>query len=487
MAYEAIIGMEVHAQVITASKMFCGCSADYAATPPNTHVCPICLAMPGVLPVINSAAVEATVLTGMALHCHIPGFTKFDRKNYPYPDLPKGYQISQYDYPFCVNGWLEIPTGQDGETRRIGIRRVHLEEDTAKLIHANGASLVDYNRAGVPLMEIVTEADMRSADDAWHYLTRLRTILRYLGVNSGNMEEGAMRCEANVSVRLVGADEFGTKVEIKNLNSFRSVRLAIAYEIERQSRVLDEGGRVHQVTMGWDEERLRTVFQRSKEGSADYRYFPEPDLPPIEFSPEAVDIIRRRLPELPEAKRARFMAEYGLRAEDTALLVEDRRIAEYYERAVQAAQQQRTAVIGPQIVANWMLGEIFRLLRESGGSIDDIAVTPEALVELVAMVRGGAINATVAKEVLEEMVSTGASAPAIVERRGLTQISDEDALARVVREVLETNPGPVQQYLEGKESVFGFLMGQAMRATKGQANVQVVRELLQAELNRLRG
>jgi aspartyl-tRNA(Asn)/glutamyl-tRNA(Gln) amidotransferase subunit B len=487
MAYEAIIGMEVHAQVITASKMFCGCSADYAATPPNTHVCPICLAMPGVLPVINSAAVEATVLTGMALNCHIPGFTKFDRKNYPYPDLPKGYQISQYDYPFCVNGWLEIPTGQDGETRRIGIRRVHLEEDTAKLIHANGASLVDYNRAGVPLMEIVTEADMRSADDAWHYLTRLRTILRYLGVNSGNMEEGAMRCEANVSVRLVGADEFGTKVEIKNLNSFRSVRLAIAYEIERQSRVLDEGGRVHQVTMGWDEERLRTVFQRSKEGSADYRYFPEPDLPPIEFSPEAVDIIRRRLPELPEAKRARFMAEYGLRAEDTALLVEDRRIAEYYERAVQAAQQQRTAVIGPQIVANWMLGEIFRLLRESGGSIDDIAVTPEALVELVAMVRGGAINATVAKEVLEEMVSTGASAPAIVERRGLTQISDEDALARVVREVLETNPGPVQQYLEGKESVFGFLMGQAMRATKGQANVQVVRELLQAELNRLRG
>lgn len=486
MEYEVVIGLEVHAHLLTASKIFCGCATAFGA-PPNTQVCEVCLGMPGSLPVLNRKAVEYALKMALATGCRVNPESVFARKNYFYPDLPKGYQISQYDYPFCVNGWLEIPTGQDGETRRIGIRRVHLEEDTAKLIHANGASLVDYNRAGVPLMEIVTEADMRSADDAWHYLTRLRTILRYLGVNSGNMEEGAMRCEANVSVRLVGADEFGTKVEIKNLNSFRSVRLAIAYEIERQSRVLDEGGRVHQVTMGWDEERLRTVFQRSKEGSADYRYFPEPDLPPIEFSPEAVDIIRRRLPELPEAKRARFMAEYGLRAEDTALLVEDRRIAEYYERAVQAAQQQRTAVIGPQIVANWMLGEIFRLLRESGGSIDDIAVTPEALVELVAMVRGGAINATVAKEVLEEMVSTGASAPAIVERRGLTQISDEDALARVVREVLETNPGPVQQYLEGKESVFGFLMGQAMRATKGQANVQVVRELLQAELNRLRG
>ncbi|HHX66228.1 MAG TPA: Asp-tRNA(Asn)/Glu-tRNA(Gln) amidotransferase subunit GatB [Chloroflexi bacterium] len=485
MAYEAIIGMEVHAQIITQSKMFCGCSADYAAAPPNTHVCPICLAMPGVLPVINHAAVEATILTGMALNCRIPEFTKFDRKNYPYPDLPKGYQISQFDYPLCVDGWMDVPTAEGG-TRRIGIRRVHLEEDTAKLIHADGASLVDYNRSGVPLMEIVTEADMRSAEDAWHYLTRLRTILRYLGVSSGNMEEGAMRCEANVSVRPVGSEEFGTKVEIKNLNSFRSVRLAIAYEIERQSRLLDEGGRVYQVTMGWDEERLRTVFQRSKEGSADYRYFPEPDLPPLEFTPEDVDAIRARLPELPDAKRQRFMSEFGLRAEDAALLTEDRLVADYYEDAVRAAARG-DAGVEPQMVANWMLGEVFRLLREAGGDISAVKMTPDALAELLGLVQKGVINATVGKEVLEEMFSTGESASAIVDRRGLKQISDEDALAQVVRDVLEANPKPVQQYLDGKEAVFGFLVGQAMRATRGQANVQVVRELLQTELDRLRG
>jgi aspartyl-tRNA(Asn)/glutamyl-tRNA(Gln) amidotransferase subunit B len=319
MPYEAIIGMEVHAQVITASKMFCGCSADYASAPPNTHVCPVCLGMPGVLPVINRRAVEATILTGLALNCRIPEFSKFDRKNYPYPDLPKGYQISQYDYPLCVEGWLEIET--EGGPKRIRIRRVHLEEDTAKLIHQGDYSLIDYNRAGVPLMEIVTESDLRSAEEAWQYLLKLHTILRYLGVSTGNMEEGAMRCEVNISLRPVGATELGTKVEIKNLNSFRSVRQSIAYEIARQSAILDQGGRVQQVTVGWDEDHQRTVFQRSKEFAEDYRYFPEPDLPPLEFSREWVEGMRARLPELPDAKRRRFIAEYGIKGDDAALLV----------------------------------------------------------------------------------------------------------------------------------------------------------------------
>jgi len=488
MRYEAVIGMEVHAQVITRSKMFCPCSADYASAPPNTHVCPVCLALPGVLPVINQAAVEATVLTGLALGCRIPEYNKFDRKNYPYPDLPKGYQISQYDMPLCVDGALEI------EGRRIRIRRVHLEEDTAKLFHDDGRSLIDYNRAGVPLMEIVTEADMRSADEAWAYLLALRAILRYLGVNSGNMEEGALRCEANVSVRPVGASEFGTKVEVKNLNSFRSVRQAIAYEIERQSRLLDEGQRVHQVTMGWDEARQRTVFQRSKEGAEDYRYFPEPDLPPLQLREEWVEDLRARLPELPAAKRERFVTQYGLRPEDAAVLVEDRAVAEYFEATVASASsvgadprvRPGAARVDAQTVANWITGEVFRLLREENAGIDALRVSPEALAALLRLVAEGAINATVAKEVLAEMHATGEPAEAIVARRGLTQISDEDALRAVAREALEGNPKPVQQYLEGKEQVLGFLVGQVMRATRGQANPQVANRLLREELDRLR-
>ncbi len=479
MRYEAIIGMEVHAQVITQSKMFCACSADYASAPPNTHVCPVCLALPGVLPTINRAAVEATVLTGLALNCRIPEKTKFDRKNYPYPDLPKGYQISQYDMPLCVDGALEIEV--DGRTRRIGIRRVHLEEDTAKLFHDGGSSLIDFNRSGVPLIEIVTEADIRSAEEAWAYLLELRAILRYLGVNSGNMEEGAMRCEANVSVRPVGAEALGTKVEVKNLNSFRSVRQAIAYEVERQSRILDEGGRVQQVTMGWDEDRQRTVFQRSKEEAEDYRYFPEPDLPPLRLDEAWIAAIRQRLPELPGAKRERFVAQYGLRAEDAAVLAEDRAVAEYYEAAVAAS-----ADVGPQVVANWITGEVFRLLREENTTIDALRVSPEGLAALLNMVTKGTINATVAKEVLAEMHSTGDAAEAIVTRRGLTQISDEDELLAIVRQAVEANPKPVQQYLDGKPQVLGFLIGQVMRATRGQANPQVAARLLRDELDRIK-
>ncbi len=481
MAYEAIIGMEVHAQLLTASKMYCGCSADYTAADPNTHICPVCLGMPGVLPVINQRAVEATVLTGLALNCRIPPFSKFDRKNYPYPDLPKGYQISQYDYPLCVGGWLDVPA--DGGTRRIRLRRVHLEEDTAKLMHTGDGSLIDFNRAGVPLMEIVTESDIRSADEAWQYLTRLRTILRYLGVCTGNMEEGAMRCEVNISLRPVGVEQLGTKVEIKNLNSFRSVRLSIAYEIERQTAVLECGGQVQQVTMGWDEERGRTAFQRSKEGAEDYRYFPEPDLPPLEYGAGWVAEMRSRLPELSEAKGERFVAQYGLRREDAAILVEERAVADYYEAAVRAAQ----GIVEPRIVANWIVGELFRLLRDSGTEIGRARIGPEALAALLGLVAQSTINTTVAKDVLAEMFATGASAEQIVSRRGLTQISDAARLSEIVREAIEKNPKPVQQYLDGKETVLGFLIGQVMRATRGQANVKIVESLLREELARRKG
>jgi len=481
MDYEAIIGMEVHAQLITVSKMFCGCCADYAVAAPNTHVCPVCLGMPGVLPVINQAAVEATILTGLALNCDIPEFSKFDRKNYPYPDLPKGYQISQYDLPLCVKGWLEIET--DGQPRRIRVTRVHLEEDTGKLVHQGDSSLIDFNRAGVPLMEIVSEADMRSAEEAWQYLVRLRTILRYLGVSTGNMEEGAMRCEVNISLRPAGTQVFGTKVEIKNLNSFRAARQAIAFEIERQSRILDEGGRVRQVTMGWDEAHNRTVFQRSKEGSADYRYFPEPDLPPLQFTQAWIEEMRGRLPELPDAKRVRFIADYGLKADVADLLTEDRAVADYFEDAVRAGK----GTVEPPTIANWIVGEVFRLLRAHQTEIAQTKMTPRQLVELLALVGEGTINATVAKEVLGEMWASGESARTIVERKGLTQLSDEGELSRIIEGVLEANPKAVRQFREGKAAVMGFLIGQVMRATRGKANVQVAKRLLQEQLAERKG
>jgi len=473
--YTATIGMEVHAEILTRTKMFCACPNDLVSAPPNTHTCPVCLGMPGVLPVINRVAVEATVLTGMALNCTIPTFSKFDRKNYHYPDLPKGYQISQYDLPLCTNGYLDVMV--EGTPRRFGIRRVHLEEDTARLVHQNGVSLVDFNRSGVPLMEIVTEADMHTAEDAYAYLVKLRQILRYLGVSTGNMEEGAMRCEANISVRPAGAEELGTKVEIKNLNSFRSVRMAIAYEYDRQVNLLEQGGQVRQVTMGWDETNHRTVFQRSKEGAEDYRYFPEPDLPPIEIDDNWRNAILGRMPELPDAKRERLVAEYGIRAADAELLTQDQQVADYFECTCRT-----TATVAPQTVANWVLVELFRLLSETGTEITNCQVSPEALGELLVLLENATINGTTAKEVLSEMFSTGRNAEKIVNSRGLAQINDEDALKTIVLAVLEQNPRPVQQYLEGKSQVLGFLVGQVMRQTRGQANVAVATEMLKTEL-----
>ena len=476
--YHAVIGMEVHAQLQTASKMFCSCSADYWEAAPNSHVCPVCLAMPGVLPVINEAAVEQTVRTGLALNCQIAPFSVFARKNYSYPDLPKGYQISQYELPLCTDGWLVID-GDDGQPRRIGIRRAHLEEDTGKTIHVDGVSLVDLNRAGVPLLEIVTEADLRSADEAYRYLVKLRTILRYLGVNSGDMEKGAMRCEVNLSLRTLEQavrGEYGVKVEVKNLNSFKAVRDSIAYEVARQTAVLENGGAVQQVTMGWDEDRRRTVLQRSKESSEDYRYFPEPDLPPLELSSEWIEAVRASLPELPDARIARFTSQYGLSALDAEVLTAERRVAEWFEEAVQAYGGQ------PREVANWVTGELFALLNAQEGDITALELRPGDLAALLNLVDAGVINRNTGKRVLAEMISTGQPPQTIVDAQGLAQVSDEAGLAAVVDALLTANPDAVAKYRDGKTTLLGWFMGQVMKETRGKANPDVVRGLLAERL-----
>ena len=479
--YIATIGMEAHAQLLTNSKMFCGCDADVFGDQPNTHTCPVCLGMPGVLPVINRRAVEQTIMVGLALHCQIADTAVFSRKNYFYPDLPKAYQISMYDFPLCQHGWVEIadPEGPERGPRRIRIRRVHLEEETAKSFHAGEHSLVDFNRAGLPLIEIVTEPDIQTPEEARRYLTELQTILRYLGVSSGDMEKGAMRCEPNVSVRQAGTQELGTKVEVKNLNSFRSVKLALEYEIARQARVLAAGDRVRQVTMGWDERQSRTVEQRSKETSEDYRYFPEPDLPPLHISQAWVNEIRAELPELPRVKRDRFVAQYGLTPVDAVVLAADRDVADYFEAAAIAGQK---AGIAPQTTANWMTVELFRLLKVEGVEIGQVPIRPAALAGLMALVEKGTITASSGKVVFKEMFVTGRSASKIIEEKGLSQISDQEALARIVEEIIAANPEQVALYQGGKETLLQWFVGQVMRVTRGKANPQVVRTLLQEKL-----
>lgn len=473
MKYEAIIGMEAHVQLYTKSKMFCMCDASIFGKLPNSCVCPVCMGMPGSLPVINRQAVEFAIMTGLALNCQVAEYSVFARKNYNYPDLPKGYQISQYEFPLCHGGWIEIEV--DGQSRRIGITRAHLEEDTGKLFHVGGGSLVDYNRSGVPLLEIVTEPELRSAEEARQYLIKLRTVLRYLGVSIGDMEKGAMRCEANVSLRPVGSDEFGTKVEVKNLNSFRAVKMALAYEIQRQANVLADGGTVEHVTMGWDERRGVTVVQRSKEYADDYRYFPEPDLPPLEVSREWVGEIRARLPELPDARRDRFVRHYSLSCYDAGVLTADRSVADYFEACVEAYPKGKT-------VANWIIGDLFRWMKESGTDIDAVRITPQGLAELLTLVEKKTISTSTARNVFSVMFETGGLAGEVVAECGLAQISDAEALAEIVAQVLADNPGAVQQYLDGKETVAQFLMGQVMRATQGKAAPRVVRRLLQEQL-----
>jgi aspartyl-tRNA(Asn)/glutamyl-tRNA(Gln) amidotransferase subunit B len=479
-AYQAVIGMEVHVQLHTRSKMFCSCAVveDTGDVPPNTYVCPVCTGMPGALPVANRRAVEYTIMAGLALNCKIAQHTFWERKSYWYPDMPKNYQISQYQFPLAYDGWIEIasqdaPLKKQPLKKRVRITRAHLEEDAGKSYHVGDASLLDFNRAGVPLLEIVTEPDFRTPDEAHAYLVKLRTLMRYLGVSSGDMEKGAMRCEANISLRPVGQEALGTKTEIKNLNSFRAVCQALAYEIARQTEILTSGGTVQQVTLGWDEAGQRTVVQRVKEGASDYRYFPEPDLPPLEVSRAWVQEIRARMPELPDARRARFIADLGLPDHDAGVLVADRAVAEYFEAAVAAGGD-------PKQAANWVTGELFRLMNETGLDIPGVRhqVPPERLVELLGLIEDGVINHSTAKDVLAAMLAGGQAPQKIIEQRGLAQVSDKDALHAIVTQVLEEHPGQVAQYVDGKAAIAGWLMGQVMRATRGQADPQLARQLL---------
>jgi len=479
MKYETVIGLEVHAQLLTKSKMFCGCSADYASTPPNTHVCPVCMGMPGVLPVINRQAVEFTMMTALALNCPISEYTKFDRKNYPYPDLMKGYQISQFDAPIGQKGWLNIEV--DGETKKIGITRVHLEEDTAKLVHRSSPgggdySLVDINRAGTPLMEIVGEPDIRSPEEARQYLIKLRSILQYLGVSTGNMEEGSFRCDANISVRPEGSTELGAKVEVKNMNSFKAVYLAMEYEVKRQTKAVNEGKKLVQETRGWVEDKGKTVSQRSKEYAHDYRYFPEPDLPPLAISREWVEEVRAKLPELPEERRNRFMSDYSLPAASSTQITSSKAMADYFE---EGAGKDVT----PKEVSNWLLGEVSRIINANDIDMDVFKnkVTPDRLAGLIVSSHQ-TINTATAKSVLEDMFATGKTADEIINERGLSQISDTQELEKIVSEVINSNAQPVADFRAGKETALKFLVGQVMRATKGQANPQLVNEVLKKKL-----
>jgi aspartyl-tRNA(Asn)/glutamyl-tRNA(Gln) amidotransferase subunit B len=477
--YEVVIGLEVHTELLTNSKMYCGCANQPGASP-NSNVCPVCLGLPGALPVINQRAVELTALTGLALNCSIEEFSRFDRKNYFYPDLMKGYQISQYDHPIARGGWLEIE--HDGRRQRIGIRRVHLEEDTAKLTHridpitGRPYSLVDVNRGGVPLIEIVSEPDIHSAEQARLYLMELRTILQYLGVSTGNMEEGAFRCDANVSVRPAGSAELGTKVEVKNMNSFRAVFRALEYEAERQLTAIAEGEPLVQETRGWNEDRGITVSQRAKELAHDYRYFPEPDLPPLSLTPAWTANIRARLPELPRARRRRFVDQYSLSPYDAELLTVSRATADYYEEAVRHFDR-------PKLIANWMTGELFRLLNASNLEIGNSKVSPVGLADLVKLIDSGTISTRAAKDVFERMFQTGEPANKVVEAMGLTQISDAAALERLVDEAIVANPKSVEDYKAGKAQALGFLVGQVMKASRGKANPGLVNSLLRARLD----
>jgi len=477
--YEVVVGLEVHAQVLTESKMFCGCSTDYLTAPPNANTCPVCLALPGSLPVINRRAVEATIRTALALNCEIPEFSKFDRKNYFYPDLPKGYQISQYDLPLSRNGHLDFDV--KGEPRRAGITRVHLEEDTGKLLHEGAieqsqASLVNFNRAGVPLMEIVSEPDLRSADEAREYVIRLRAILQYIGINNGDMESGQLRCDANVSLRSLGAKEYGTKVEIKNMNSFRAIHRAIEYEIERQTQVLDTGGSLTQETRGWNEARGLTVSQRTKEFAEDYRYFPEPDLPPLDVSRKWVDELQASLPELPSARRERFMTSYGLTPYDASLLTSTRAMAEFFEETVKLGAPAKAS-------ANWILGDFSRLLNADQKEIQDASVKPAQLRELIALIDSGVISGKMAKQTFEAMYHASDPGAPLAEAKGSSQISGDAELAAIVDQVVAENAKSVADFKAGKEQALKFLIGQGMKLSRGRANPQRLDALLREKIS----
>ena len=474
------IGLEVHVELATRSKMFCSCAVvDPTTSAPNTAICPVCCGMPGVLPVINRRAVELAVRAALALNCRVAETSIFARKNYFYPDLPKGYQISQYESPLAVEGYLTIQTRQ-GE-KRITIRRAHLEEDTGKLTHIEeddqSCSLVDLNRAGVPLLEIVSEPDMHSVEDVRAYSRELRRLLRWVGVSSGDMEKGTMRFEANLSMRPAGSSELGTRVEIKNLNSFRAMELAILFQIEAQRRTLQAGKLVRQQTLGWDESAGRTVAQRSKEDANDYRYFPEPDLPPLVVGADWCKAIRADLPELPHARRARYHEAYQLTSEDIERLTEEKETADFFEACLTAAPQ-----LAPKTITNWLLTDLFAWLKQSSVSLSDLRISPQAFTNLIMSVENGSINPGTAKEVLAEMLESGEEPGEIIAQKGLQQISDSDLISRLVSQVLAEYPDETATYRAGKETVANWLFGQVMRAAQGKANPQVVKSELLRQL-----
>lgn len=479
--FEVVIGLEVHSQLLTRSKMFCSCSTDYANAAPNTHVCPVCMGMPGVMPVINQQAVAYTVMTALALNCSIPEYSKFDRKNYPYPDLMKGYQISQYDVPLSRHGYLTIV--YEGQEKKIGITRVHLEEDTARLLHHDGYSLVDVNRAGTPLMEIVSEPDMRTPEEARLYMQKLREILVYLGVSSGRMEEGSLRCDANISVRPRGQQALGVKTEIKNMNSFRAVERALAYEAQRQIALLQAGQQIHQETRGWVEMRGVTVSQRSKEEANDYRYFPEPDLPPLVISRAWVEDLRAHLPELPDARRQRYASDYGLSKQDANVLTEDKALGDYFERVVavsQVADRKARAKAASILVLN----DVARLLKAGNIAVQDCPFSPAAAANLLDLLDRDRITGKQAKEVVEEAFASGKMPEEIVKEKGFAPpISDTAALEAIIDGVIAANAKIVADYQRGKVNAAQALIGQVMKQTRGQARADVVRTMLLAKLD----
>jgi aspartyl-tRNA(Asn)/glutamyl-tRNA(Gln) amidotransferase subunit B len=471
--YEPVIGLEVHVQLLTKTKIFCGCSTRFGDAP-NANTCPVCLGLPGTLPVLNKRVIEMASRASLALHGTVHERSRFARKNYFYPDLPKGYQISQYELPLATGGWVEIEVA--GATKRIGITRLHVEEDAAKNLHEGFSqsatkAYIDYNRCGSPLAEIVSEPDMRTPDQTYAYLTTLRQILLYTGVSDCNMEEGSLRCDANVSVRLRGTEPFGTKVEVKNLNSFRYLQKALEYEIERHIGVIESGGRILQETRLWNQAEGRTVSMRSKEKAHDYRYFPEPDLLPVHVSAAWRDEIRSTLPELPEAKRARFVSAYGITLYDAEVLTSTQARADYFEAANKAGASGKNA-------ANWMQTELLRRLNDSGDEIEASPVSPGALAELLKLVESGQITAAIGKKVFATMFESGRAAAEIVAAEGLAQISDTSAIEAAAREVIAKNPDNVAKFRSGNEGVFKFFVGQVMRSTRGQANPQAVNDIL---------
>ncbi|MDB5101178.1 MAG: glutamyl-tRNA(Gln) amidotransferase, subunit [Cyanobacteria bacterium RYN_339] len=478
MKYEAVIGLEVHAELLTKTKIFCGCPAEFGGEP-NSHVCPICAGMPGVLPVLNQQVLEFAIMVGRALNCEIPEVSKFDRKNYFYPDNPKAYQISQFDQPICGRGWLEIQVGD--EVKRIGITRAHMEEDAGKLVHQGAAglagsthSLVDLNRAGVPLLEIVSEPELRTAEECKAYVQELRNILVYLGVNDGRLEQGSLRCDANVSVRPVGQEAFGTRAEIKNMNSFSAIERAVKYEIQRQIDAIEDGEKIVQETRLWNEERQVTVSMRSKEGSSDYRYFPDPDLIPMHISPELVAEIEARLPELPAAKRKRYQA--SLSAYDANVLASDKDMARFFDEAVNAYGKN------PKGIANWIMGDILAHVNAEKSTFCEIKPMPGHVAKLVELIDADTISGKIAKTVLAKMLETGDDPAKLVESLGMSQISDTGAIVTAIQEVLKNHPQQVAQYHAGQTKVTGFLVGQIMRATQGRAKPDLVNQLLTEEL-----